>query len=100
MIRLSAFADEISLDLGEQLEQRTREVNSLRDDKEKQRLDGLRDQVEGLDAHKRIALEQEDWANAKMLLSRMLAKLESVCRFGCVESEDLRRWIEHGPPAS
>jgi tetratricopeptide (TPR) repeat protein len=31
---------------------------------------------------------------------RMLVKLESYCQFGCVESEDLRRWIEHGPPAS
>jgi Flp pilus assembly protein TadD len=31
---------------------------------------------------------------------RMLAKLETACHFGCVESEDLRRWIEDGPPAS
>jgi tetratricopeptide (TPR) repeat protein len=31
---------------------------------------------------------------------RMLAKLDSVCTFGCVESEDLRRWIEKGPPAA
>lgn len=30
----------------------------------------------------------------------MLAKLEATCHFGCIESEDLRRWIENGPPAS
>lgn len=31
---------------------------------------------------------------------KMLARLDSVCTFGCVESEDLRRWIENGPPAA
>jgi len=31
---------------------------------------------------------------------RMLAKLDRICSFGCVEAEDLRRWIENGPPAS
>jgi Flp pilus assembly protein TadD len=31
---------------------------------------------------------------------KMLAKLDTVCTFGCVEQEDLRRWIENGPPAS
>ncbi|HEX4198313.1 MAG TPA: tetratricopeptide repeat protein [Caulobacteraceae bacterium] len=29
---------------------------------------------------------------------RMLAKLENVCSFGCVETEDLRRWIDKGGP--
>jgi tetratricopeptide (TPR) repeat protein len=29
---------------------------------------------------------------------RMLAHLEDVCSFGCVEVEDLRRWIESPPP--
>jgi tetratricopeptide (TPR) repeat protein len=29
---------------------------------------------------------------------RMLAKLETVCNFGCVETEDLRRWIDKGGP--
>ena len=29
---------------------------------------------------------------------RMLAKLETVCSFGCVETEDLRRWIDNGGP--
>ena len=43
-----------------------------------------------------LMVERGDLAGAR----RMLTKLESVCRFGCVESEDLRRWIEHGPPAS
>jgi len=27
---------------------------------------------------------------------RMLAKLDDQCAFGCVEAEDLRRWIQHG----
>ncbi len=32
---------------------------------------------------------------------KMLAKLEDACAFGCVEAEDLRRWIDHGgDPAS
>jgi len=26
----------------------------------------------------------------------MLAKLETVCTFGCAEAEELRRWIDHG----
>jgi tetratricopeptide (TPR) repeat protein len=31
----------------------------------------------------------------------MLAKLDHQCAFGCVDAEDLRRWIEHGgDPAS
>jgi tetratricopeptide (TPR) repeat protein len=43
-----------------------------------------------------LMVERGDLAGAR----RMLARLEAVCTFGCVESEDLRRWIEHGPPAS
>ena len=27
---------------------------------------------------------------------QMLAKLDSICSFGCVEAEDLRRWIVQG----
>jgi Flp pilus assembly protein TadD len=31
----------------------------------------------------------------------MLAKLDAQCAYGCVEAEDLRRWIERGgDPAS
>lgn len=31
----------------------------------------------------------------------MLARLDGECAFGCIEAEDLRRWIEHGgDPAS
>lgn len=40
-----------------------------------------------------LMVERGDIAGAK----RMLAKLENVCSFGCVETEDLRRWIEKGP---
>ena len=43
-----------------------------------------------------LMVERGDLAGAR----RMLAKLETVCSFGCAESEDLRRWIENGPPAS
>jgi tetratricopeptide (TPR) repeat protein len=43
-----------------------------------------------------LMVERGDLPGAR----RMLAKLERVCSFGCIESEDLRRWIEHGPPAS
>ncbi|HEY2178243.1 MAG TPA: tetratricopeptide repeat protein [Caulobacteraceae bacterium] len=38
-----------------------------------------------------------DMAGARI----MLARLETQCAFGCVEAEDLRRWIDHGgDPAS
>jgi Flp pilus assembly protein TadD len=38
-----------------------------------------------------------DMAGARV----MLARLEDQCAFGCVEAEDLRRWIDHGgDPAS
>jgi tetratricopeptide (TPR) repeat protein len=33
-----------------------------------------------------------DTAGAKV----MLARLETQCRFGCAEAEELRRWIDHG----
>ena len=35
-----------------------------------------------------------DMAGAK----HMLARLEDICTFGCVEAQDLRRWIESPPP--
>jgi hypothetical protein len=41
-------------------------------------------------------IERGDIAGAK----RMLAKLDSICTFGCAEAEDLRRWIANGAPAS
>jgi Tfp pilus assembly protein PilF len=43
-----------------------------------------------------LMVERGDLPGAR----RMLTRLETLCSFGCVESEDLRRWIEHGPPAS
>jgi len=43
-----------------------------------------------------LKVERGDMAGAR----RMLAKLDTICGFGCVQAEDLRRWIEHGgePP--
>jgi hypothetical protein len=42
-------------------------------------------------------IERGDMAGAK----RMLAKLDTLCTFGCAEAEDLRRWIQaKGTPAS
>jgi Flp pilus assembly protein TadD len=44
-----------------------------------------------------LMVERGDIAGAR----RMLAKLETQCRFGCAEVEDLRRWIDHrGSPQS
>ena len=44
-----------------------------------------------------LMIERGDMAGAK----KMLAKLDSLCTFGCAEAEDLRRWIEaRGAPAS
>ncbi len=39
-----------------------------------------------------LKVERGDLAGAK----QMLAKLDSLCSFGCVEAEDLRRWIAQG----
>jgi tetratricopeptide (TPR) repeat protein len=39
-----------------------------------------------------LKVERGDLKGAR----QMLAKLESLCPFGCVESEDLRRWIVQG----
>jgi tetratricopeptide (TPR) repeat protein len=43
-----------------------------------------------------LMVERGDLAGAR----QMLARLEDACSFSCVETEDLRRWIEKGPPAS
>jgi hypothetical protein len=40
-------------------------------------------------------VERGDLAGAQ----RMLAKLERVCRFGCAEADELRRWIDAAPNA-
>jgi tetratricopeptide (TPR) repeat protein len=37
-----------------------------------------------------LMVEQGDMAGAR----HMLTRLETICSFGCVETEDLRRWIE------
>jgi tetratricopeptide (TPR) repeat protein len=39
-----------------------------------------------------LKVERGDIAGARM----MLAKLDNLCSFGCVEAEDLRRWIAKG----
>jgi Flp pilus assembly protein TadD len=39
-----------------------------------------------------LKVERGDVAGAR----KMLAKLDSLCSFGCVEAEDLRRWIAQG----
>jgi tetratricopeptide (TPR) repeat protein len=54
------------------------------------------DHVGATEYYGELMVERGDLSGAR----HMLAKLERVCSFGCVESEDLRRWIEHGPPAS
>jgi len=43
-----------------------------------------------------MMIERGDMAGAK----RMLAKLDSLCTFGCAEAEELRRWVDaKGTPA-
>jgi len=54
------------------------------------------DHVGATEYYGELMVERGDLPGAR----KMLAKLERICSFGCVESEDLRRWIEHGPPAS
>ena len=41
-----------------------------------------------------LMVERGDATGAR----RMLAKLDTLCSFGCAEAEDLRRWIDHGAP--
>ncbi len=44
-----------------------------------------------------MMIERGDMAGAR----RMLAKLDSLCTFGCAEAEELRRWVNaKGSPAS
>ena len=44
-----------------------------------------------------MMIERGDIAGAK----RMLARLDSICTFGCAEADELRRWVEaKGAPAS
>ena len=43
-----------------------------------------------------LMVERGDIAGAK----HMLARLDDICSYGCVEREDLARWIANGPPAS
>jgi tetratricopeptide (TPR) repeat protein len=44
-----------------------------------------------------MMIERGDMAGAR----RMLAKLDSLCTFGCAEAEELRRWVDaKGSPAS
>ena len=43
-----------------------------------------------------MMIERGDMAGAR----RMLAKLDSLCAFGCAEAEELRRWVDaKGTPA-
>ena len=49
-----------------------------------------------LEYYGELKVERGDFAGARA----NLAKLEAICRFGCYEAEELRRWIESGPPAA
>ena len=49
-----------------------------------------------LEYYGELKVERGDLAGARA----NLAKLEAICRFGCYEAEELRRWIESGPPAT
>lgn len=40
-----------------------------------------------------MLLERGDVTGAR----RMLARLDSICTFGCAQSDELRRWIDRGP---
>ncbi len=40
-----------------------------------------------------LMVERGDLAGAERMLAR-LARLESLCSFGCAEADELRRWIE------
>ena len=48
-----------------------------------------------LEYYGELKVERGDLAGARA----NLARLEAICRFGCYEAEELRRWIETGPPA-
>ena len=49
-----------------------------------------------LEYYGELKVERGDLAGARA----NLARLETICRFGCYEAEELRRWIAAGPPAA
>ena len=49
-----------------------------------------------LEYYGELKVERGDLAGARA----NLARLEAICRFGCYEAEELRRWIVAGPPAA
>lgn len=49
-----------------------------------------------LEYYGELKVERGDLAGARA----HLARLEAICRFGCYEAEELRRWIETGPPVA
>ena len=49
-----------------------------------------------LEYYGELKVERGDLAGARA----NLARLDALCRFGCYEAEELRRWITAGPPAA
>ena len=49
-----------------------------------------------LEYYGELKVERGDLAGARA----NLARLEKICRFGCYEAEELRRWIVTGPPGT
>ena len=51
------------------------------------------DHLGAIEYYGEMLLERGDLAGAK----RMLAQLDTICTFGCAQSDELRAWIERGP---
>jgi tetratricopeptide (TPR) repeat protein len=68
----------------------------LAEDYYRQALAAAPDHLGATEYYGELMVERGDMTGAR----RMLAKLETTCRFGCAQADELRRWIVAGKPPS
>ena len=68
----------------------------IAEDYYRQALAAAPDHLGATEYYGELMVERGDIANAR----RMLAKLETTCRFGCAQADELRRWIVAGKQPS
>ncbi len=69
---------------------------AIAEDYYRQALAAAPDHLGATEYYGELMVVRGDMAGAK----RMLAKLETTCRFGCAQADELRRWIVAGKPPS
>jgi Tfp pilus assembly protein PilF len=68
----------------------------LAEDYYRQALVAAPDHLGATEYYGELMVERGDMVGAR----HMLAKLETTCRFGCAQADELRRWIVAGKPPS